>query len=243
MTASGTVYEQAHGFMIWLLLWLLLCLVLHGLFVWSRALWHKFRLPAPSIPQPQVSTYRRQVFQEICRRAHSAGASVNMTDYFADQGWNRGDAMSILAEPIKHRLIKVCGWSFGTYSVTRKGWNEYRKNFLWTGSGEVNISAGPGGILSANVNSPYGVAQAGHANSAAPHNVSHQQLINALRQDAVSADPDEAQRAHEYAEDLAEAVQATDVGRTDRILGRVNALLAGASSAFALTRELLGPGS
>jgi hypothetical protein len=68
-------------------------------------------------------------------------------------------------------------------------------------------------------------------------------VINALREDARSADPDEAVRAQEYADDLTEAVQTENSDRTDRILGRINALLATATAAFSLTRDLLPPGS
>jgi hypothetical protein len=165
-----------------------------------------------------------------------------MADYFVDQGWNRADAMLILAEPLKHGMIKVQGWRFGTYGVTRRGWAEYGKHFMWTGASDMHISATSGGFVVANINSHHAVAQ-GHDNSADLRDVSHRQLVNALREDARSADPGEALRAQEYADDLAEAVQAANADRTDRVLARINALLAGATSAFALTRGLLGPGA
>ncbi|MFF1743588.1 hypothetical protein [Streptomyces mirabilis] len=167
-----------------------------------------------------------------------------MADYFTDQGWNRADAMLILAEPLKHGLIKTYGWRFGTYGPTRTGWDEYRKNFMWQeGGGTVNISASGEGFVVANIDSHHAVAQGGDRNRADVRDVSHRQLVDALREDARSAEPDEAVRAQEYADDLAEAVQTESQARTDRILGRINSLLAAASSAFALTRDLLPPGN
>ncbi|MET9591879.1 hypothetical protein ABZY45_12990 [Streptomyces sp. NPDC006516] len=73
--------------------------------------------------------------------------------------------------------------------------------------------------------------------------VSHRHLVEALRTDARVAEPAEAGRAQEYADDLAEAVQEENPARIDRVPGRVNALLATAASAFSLTRGLLPPGS
>lgn len=95
----------------------------------------------------------------------------------------------------------------------------------------------------ANVNSPHAVAQGGRGNSADLRDVSHRQLINALREDARNADRDEAARAQEYADDLAEAVQTENSDRVDRIIGRINALLATAKAAFSLTKDLLPPGT
>jgi hypothetical protein len=217
---------------------------LHALFVRSRRFYHRWRLPPPSIAPAQVEACQKQVFREICRRSDGPGWRVHAADYFIDRGWNRADVMLILAEPIKHGLIKIRGWQFGTYVLTRRGWDEYRKNFMWTGGGEaVHISATSGGFVVANVNSPHAVAQGGRGNSADLRDVSHRQLINALREDARSADPDEAVRAQEYADDLTEAVQTENSDRTDRILGRINALLATATAAFSLTRDLLPPGT
>ncbi|MGP3927259.1 hypothetical protein [Streptomyces sp. 8N616] len=224
---------------------IVLCMVLHGLFVGIRSKHHRRRLPHPSITPAQAAACQNQVFREICRRSKGPGwRAVRMADYFTDQGWNRADAMLILAEPLKHGLIKTYGWRFGMYGPTRTGWDEYRKNFMWAGGSEaVHISARSGGFIVANVNSPHAVAQGGHGNSADVRNVSHRQLIDALREDARSANPDEAVRAQEYADDLAEAVQTENPARADRILGRINALLTSANSAFALTRDLLPPGT
>ncbi|WP_019354848.1 hypothetical protein [Streptomyces sp. AA1529] len=222
-----------------------LCIVLRELFVVVRDRRHRGRLPPPSITPAQAATYQNQVFREICRRSTGPGwRGIRMADYFADQGWNRADAMLILAEPLKHRLIKTYGWKSGTYGPTQAGWDEYRKNFMWAGGSEaVHISAHSGGFVVANVGSPHAVAQGGHGNTAGVHDVSHRQLIDALRADARSADPEEAVRAQEYADDLAEAVQAENPQRTDRVLARINALLSSARSAFALTSDLLPPGS
>ncbi|MFI8848936.1 hypothetical protein [Streptomyces sp. 891-h] len=223
----------------------ILGIVLHELFVVIRDKRHVRRLPPPSITLTQAAAYQNQVFQEICRRSTGPNwRGVRMADYFTDHGWNRADAMLILAEPLKHRMIKACGWKFGTYGPTRTGWDEYRKNFMWSGGSEaVHISASSGGFIVANVSSPHAVAQGGHDNTADVHDISHRQLIDALRQDARSADSDEAVRAQEYADDLTEAVQTEDPHRTDQILTRINALLTSARSAFALTRDLLPPGT
>ncbi|WP_326806268.1 hypothetical protein OIE49_19015 [Streptomyces sp. NBC_01788] len=221
-----------------------LCLALRQLFVWIRGMHHRRRLPPPAITSAQAAACQNQAFYEICRRSRGPGwRAVRMAEYFTDQGWNRADAMLILAEPLKHGLIKVYGWRFGMYGPTRTGWDEYRKNFMWSGGSEVvNISAGSGGFVVANVHSSHAVAQGGVGNSAKVRDVSHRQLIDALREDARSAEPDEAVRAQEYADDLAEAVQTENPARADRVLGRINALLVAARSAFALTRDLLPPG-
>ncbi|MGP3974345.1 hypothetical protein ACTWQF_10030 [Streptomyces sp. 8N114] len=243
----GGFWGRREGVLVLLTLILvaILCIVLRELFVVVRNKRHIRRLPPPSITLAQAAAYQNQVFQEICRR--STGPSwrgVCMADYFMDHGWNRAGTMLILAEPLKHRLIKTCGWKFGIYGPTRTGWDEYRKNFMWAGGSEaVHISASSGGFIVANVSSPHAVAQAGHGNTADVHAVSHRQLFDALREDARSADPDEAVRAQEYADDLTEAVQTENPHRTDRILARINALLTSARSAFALTRDLLPPGT
>ncbi|MGW8888863.1 hypothetical protein [Streptomyces sp. NPDC055749] len=166
-----------------------------------------------------------------------------MADYFIERGWNRADAMRILDEPLKHKLIKVKGWRFGAYGVTRKGWAEYESKFLWTGDGGVHISSATGGFVVANVNSAQAVAHGGFGNRTNAADIPHQRLIDALQADAGTATPDEAVRAREYADDLASAVDAQDADKTARILGRINALLSTATAAFALTRELLPPGS
>lgn len=222
-----------------------LVLVLHQLFLGVRSRYHRRRLPPPSLTPGQAAALQNQVFREICRRSKGPGRrAVRMASYFTDQGWNRADALLILAEPLKHGLIKAYGWRFGIYGPTRTGWDEYRKNFMWAGGSEaVHISASSGGFIVANVNSPHAVAQGGHGNSAEARDVSHRQLIDALREDARSANPSEAARAQEYADDLTEAVQTESPARADRILGRINALLASASSAFTLTRDLLPPGT
>ncbi|WP_086823564.1 hypothetical protein [Streptomyces sp. NRRL B-24572] len=219
----------------------LLCWAVYGLFVWVRGVAHRWRLPQPSIAPGQLEAYQGQAFREICRRAKSPGTRVVMTAYFAEQGWNRADARLILAEPLKHKLIKVMGLRFGRYEVTRKGWTEYETKFIWTGGEGVNISAASGGFLVANVNSPQAIAHGGHNNRTNASDIPHQRLIDALRTDAAAAPTDEAVRAREYADDLDSAVAAQDADRTTRILGRINALLATATAAFTLTRELLPP--
>ncbi|MEV5887092.1 hypothetical protein AB0L74_31245 [Streptomyces sp. NPDC052020] len=166
-----------------------------------------------------------------------------MTDYFAQRGWNRADAMLILAEPLKHKMIRISGWRFGEYSVTRKGWSEYERRFIWMGGEGVHISSASGGFVVANVHSPQAVAHGGHGNRANASDIPHQRLIDALRADAATATSDEAVRAREYADDLASAVDAQDADGAGRILGRINALLSTATAAFTLTRSLLPPGS
>ncbi|MET8134753.1 hypothetical protein ABZV24_22845 [Streptomyces sp. NPDC005251] len=221
-----------------------LCVALRALFVASRGMYHRWRLPRPSIALEQLETFQRQVFREVCRRSKDLSSQVRMANYFIGRGWNRADALLILHEPIKHGLIKIRGWRFGTYGPTRRGWAEYRKNFMWTGGSEaVDIRAEPGGFVAVNVNSPHAVAQAGPGNRVDQGDVSHRQLIDALREDARTAVPGEAARAQEYAEDLGEAVQAGSPDRTARILNRINALLVTAGSAFSLTRGLLPPGT
>ncbi|MDT0342852.1 hypothetical protein [Streptomyces litchfieldiae] len=69
----------------------------------------------------------------------------------------------------------------------------------------------------------------------------HAMLLTALRTDAETAQGAEAHAARAHAEDLEEAIAAEDPTRADRIIGRVNALLAAATSAFAMTRGLLPP--
>lgn len=221
----------------------LLCWLIYALFVWIRGAVHRWRLPGPSLAPGQLEMCQGQAFREICRRAANPGRRVVMTDYFAARGWNRADVMRILAEPLKHKLIKVRGWRFGGYSVTHKGWSEYESKFIWTGGEGVHISSASGGFLVANVNSPHAVAHGGYGNRANAPDIPHQQLIAALRQDADTATPDEAVRAREYADDLASAADAQDADRTSRILGRINALLSTATAAFTLTRGLLPPGS
>jgi hypothetical protein len=221
----------------------LLCWALYGLFVWLRGLAHRWRLPRPTLGPGQLEMCQGQAFREICRRARNPGTPVVMTVYFAERGWNRADALRILAEPLKHDLIKVRGWQFGRYSVTRKGWTEYESKFIWAGGEGVNISAASGGFLVANVNSPQAVAHGGYGNRASGSDVPHQRLIDALRTDAAAAPTDEAVRAREYADDLDSAVEANDADRTARVLGRINALLTTATAAFTLTRELLPPGA
>jgi len=165
-----------------------------------------------------------------------------MSGYFVRQGWNRADAMLVMAELVKHRLVRVEGWSFGKYAVTKRGWDKYGEIFLAGSSQDVHISARDGGFVVANVHSPYGGAHGGTGNQAGRSDISHRELIHALRTDAEGATPDESVRAREYADDLSEAVQADNPDRTDRVLSRINQLLAGASSAFSLTRTLPHPG-
>lgn len=222
----------------------LACWAIYALFAWIRGLVHRWKLPEPSLAPGQLETYQGQAFRAICRRATNPGPSVSMRSYFIEQEWNRADVLLILNEPLKHKLIKVRGWSFGSYSVTRKGWAEYRSKFIWTGGEGVNISSGSGGFIVANVNSRQSVAHGGHGNQTnAGAQISHQQLIHALRADADTATPDEAVRAREYADDLASAVEGQDQDRTARVLGRINTLLSTATAAFALTRQFLPPGS
>lgn len=150
----------------------------------------------------------------------------------------------MLGEPVRLGLVKLRGRRFGRYSVTKKGFTEYRQNFMWSGGGDgVNISASQGGFVVANVNSAHAVAHGGIGNRGDRHDVSHRQLIDALRTDALRAEPAEAVRVQEYADDLASAVGAQDSDRTERVLARINTLLSTASAAFALTRSLLSPGS
>ncbi|MFF8911631.1 hypothetical protein [Streptomyces olivaceoviridis] len=221
----------------------LLCWAIYALFVSIRRAVHRRGLPPPSLARGQLEASQGEAFREICRRAASPGPRVAMTDYFAERGWNRADAMRILAEPIKHKLIRVSGWRFGGYSVTRKGWSEYESKFIWAGGEGVHISSASGGFVVANVNSPQAVAHGGYGNRANGPDIPHQQLIEALRTDAHAATPDEAVRAREYADDLASAVDAQDTDGTARILARINALLSTATAAFTLTRDLLRPGS
>ncbi|MFD0342380.1 hypothetical protein ACFVH0_27520 [Streptomyces sp. NPDC127117] len=222
----------------------LLCWLIYEIFVGIRGFVHRWRLPEPSLAQHQLEMFQGQAFREICRRSASPGPQVMMTDYFAERGWNRADAMRILSEPLKHKLIKIKGWRFGGYSVTRKGWSEYERKFIWTGGEGVHISSTTGGFVVANVNSPQAVAHGGYGNRANASDIPHQQLIDALRADAgTAASADEGVRAREYADDLAAAVDAQDADRTTRILGRINALLSTATAAFTLTRELLPPNS
>ncbi len=222
----------------------LLGLGARGLFTWARETFHRARLPAPTLPPGQLETYERQAFRELCRRVREHGHAVDMTDYFAGRGWNRADALAVFGEPVKHGLVKVRGWRFGVYSVSRKGFAEYQKNFMWSGRGdEVHISASAGGFVVANVNSPHAVTHGGIGNRGDRHDVAHRQLIDALRADAGSAEPAEAVRAQEYADDLASAVDAQDSDRTERVLDRINTLLSTSAAAFALTRALLSPGA
>ncbi|MFB7914046.1 hypothetical protein [Streptomyces sp. NPDC056061] len=218
--------------------------LLRALFLFARKTYHGWRLPPPSITSAHVGAFQRQTFQEICRRASRPGQDVRMTDYFDGRGWNHADALLIVAEPLKHQMIKTRGWRFGVYCPTRKGWAEYRTNFMWTGSEEaVQIFADNGSFVATNINSPHASVQVRHGNTTDQRHVSNRQLIEALREDARRADGDEAVRAQEYADDLAEAVRTESSDRVNRVLGRVNALLATAQSAFSLTRELLPPSS
>jgi hypothetical protein len=229
--------------MIWRLAVLIavFCWLVYGLFVTVRTVVHRRGLPQPSVPPGQLELLQGRAFREICRRATGPGPRVVMTDYFAQQGWNRADAMRVMAEPLKHELVKVKGWRFGGYGVTRKGWAEYESKFIWTGGEGVHITATTGGFVVANVDSPQAVAHGGYGNRANASDIPHQQLIDALRADAATATPDQAARAREYADDLASAVDAQDTDTTTRILGRINSLVSTATAAFTLTRELLPP--
>ncbi|MER6098101.1 hypothetical protein ABT154_20025 [Streptomyces sp. NPDC001728] len=151
----------------------------------------------------------------------------------------------MFAEPVKHGMVKPRGLGFGRYSVTRKGFTEYQRNFMWTGAGSDGGTSPPsaGGFAVANVNSQQAIAHGGIGNRADQHDVSHHQLIDALRTDARGAEPAEAVRAQEYADDPASAVDAQDSDRTEAVLTRINSLLSTAGAAFALTRSLLSPGS
>lgn len=220
----------------------LLCWAGYALFVWIRDSVHRWRLPAPSLAPGQVEMCQGQAFREVCRRAAGPHSKVKMADYFVERGWNRADALRILDEPLKHKLIKVKGLWFGAYGVTRKGWAEYESKFIWTGGEGVHISSATGGFVVANVNSSHAVAHGGIGNRTNAGDVPHQRLVEALQADADTATPDEAVRAREYADDLASAVDAQDADKTARILGRINSLLSTATAAFALTRELLPPG-
>ncbi|KAA6201940.1 hypothetical protein F2B00_12275 [Streptomyces parvus] len=219
----------------------LLVLVPYACLRAARNGFRNWRLPPPTIRPAQVEHLEKAVFREICRRAKGPGSDVDMQGHFDEQGWNRGDATLILAEPLKHKLISVRGWSRAVYFPTRRGWNEYRRRFMMADS--VSITASPGGFVAANINSAHGVAQSGYGHRADRHDVSHQHLVEALRTDARAAEPSEGVRAQEYADDLAEAVQEENPARVDRILSRVNALLETATSAFSLTRGLLPPGT
>lgn len=226
---------------------LALCaLAVYGLFLKARAVLHAWRLPALSINMDRLDIYQKQAFQEICRRSPSLGTRVRLAPYFDEQQWNRADALLVLAEPVKHRLVRIEGWKFGSYALTRKGWLEYRKHFMWTGISDesMHITASEGGLAAVNVNSPHGVAQSsGRDSSADLSGISYHQLASALMADSESAPPEEAVRAREYAEDLTDAAGSQDTDRASRVLGRVNTFLATASSAFNLTRNLLPPGN
>lgn len=228
------------------LLLLLGVAVVYWLFLRLRTVVHRWKLPALSISMDRLDIYQKQAFQEICRRSPSLGARVRLGPYFAERNWNRADALLVLAEPVKHKLLRVEGWRFGSYALTRKGWREYRKHFMWTGSSDesMHITASEGGFAAVNVNSPHGVAQSsGRDSSADLSGISYHQLATALRADSEGATPEEAVRAREYAEDLSDAAGAQDTDRANRVLGRINALLATATSAFDLTRNLLPPGN
>ncbi|WP_331748824.1 MULTISPECIES: hypothetical protein [unclassified Streptomyces] len=221
-------------------------LAAYGLFLKTRTVLHAWRLPDPSINMDRLDVYQKQAFQEICRRSPSLGTRVRLAPYFDERQWNRADALVVLAEPVKHKLVRIEGWKFGSYALTRKGWREYRKHFMWTGISDesMHITASDGGLASVNVNSPHGVAQSsGRDSSANLSSISYHQLATALRADSESALPEEAVRAREYAEDLTDAAGAQDTDRANRVLGRINALLTTASSAFNLTRDLLPPGN
>ncbi|WP_330237644.1 hypothetical protein [Streptomyces sp. NBC_00525] len=226
---------------------LVLCVALaYAAYAKLRTTLHRWKLPAPSISPAQLNLYQKQAFQEICRRSPSLGTRVRMGPYFDERQWNRADAMLVLAEPVKHKLVRIDGWRFGSYALTRKGWREYRKNFMWTGSGgdSMHITASEGGFAAVNINSPHGVAQSSGRDSTADlSGITYHQLATALKADAEGAPPEEAVRAREYAEDLTDAAGAQDADRANRILGRVNALLGTATSAFSLTRSLLPPGN
>lgn len=220
--------------------------VAYGLFLKARTVLHSWRLPPLSIGTDRLDVYQKQAFQEICRRSPSLGTRVRLAPYFDERHWNRADALLVLAEPVKHGLVRVEGWKFGSYALTRKGWREYRKHFMWTGIRDesMHITASEGGFAAVNVNSPHGVAQSsGRDSSATLSDISYHQLAAALRADSEAAQPEEAVRAREYAEDLTDATGAQDTDRATRVLGRVNALLNTASSAFTLTRNLLPPGN
>ncbi|MER5969477.1 hypothetical protein ABT112_07025 [Streptomyces sp. NPDC002055] len=218
----------------------------YGLFLKTRTVLHAWRLPALSISMDRLDVYQKQAFQEICRRSPSLGTRVRLAPYFDERHWNRADALLVLAEPVKHKLVRIEGWKFGSYALTRKGWREYRKHFMWTGISDesMHITASAGGFAAVNVNSPHGVAQSsGRDSSADLSGISYHQLATALTADSEGAQPEEAVRAREYAEDLTDAAGAQDTDRANRVLSRVNALLATASSAFTLTRNLLPPGN
>ncbi|GGO46396.1 hypothetical protein GCM10012287_16600 [Streptomyces daqingensis] len=100
-----------------------------------------------------------------CARSEAGGAvpvrdaatPLRSISFHADYGWNRADAVLIVAEPVKHGLLKVRGWRFGSFSPTKAGWEEYRRNFMWSERSEaVHISASSGGFVVANVSSPHG---------------------------------------------------------------------------------------
>ncbi|MFI0982603.1 hypothetical protein ACH4SP_37040 [Streptomyces sp. NPDC021093] len=178
----------------------------------------------------------REVFTVICSLADPK-TPVAMGRYFKDQGWNERDVREIL-RPINPSLITRQTPFFHVYMPTERGLNIYGGLIMSDPAEHVNIWAGRGSFVGGiNIGSSGATAQAGHSNTAATRYATYQRIAEALRGDAEAAEGLEATSALDNADDLEEAIASQDQPRIDRILGRINSLLSGASSAFALTRE------
>ncbi|MFD3512477.1 hypothetical protein [Streptomyces sp. NPDC058657] len=178
----------------------------------------------------------REVFEVICS-VGDPKTPVAMGRYFKDRGWNNRDIRDVL-RPISPSLITRQSPYFHVYMPTERGLNVYGGLIMSTPAEQFNIWADQGSFVGGiNIKSNGSTAQAGHSNTSHTRHASYQRIVEALRADAPTAAGLEATSAEDNADDLEEAIAAQDQPRIDRILGRINSLLSGASSAFALTRE------
>ncbi|TDC72846.1 hypothetical protein [Streptomyces hainanensis] len=216
-----------------------------------RRAWHAYRawahrrylagLPPPTVAPGDVRARAREVFSAICDAAGPQGYAV-MEGYFTARRWNESDVRIILRELLNRGLVTAHPRSRHLYAPTARGADVYGRGLMDEAKGQVSINATHGGsIVGVNVHSDGATAQVGTANQATPQVPAYREIVTALRADATTARDVEAHAARNHADDLEEALAADDPPRVDRVIGRINALLAAATSAFAITRGMLPP--
>ncbi|MFF2748392.1 hypothetical protein ACFVVA_23005 [Kitasatospora sp. NPDC058048] len=197
-------------------------------------------LPAPSVVPEHVPARARELLSVICART-GPQRHVSLGDYFAARGWNEADVRLVTRELLNRGLVIGHPSSRQYYAPTPLGADLYGRDLMSDPQG-ININATHGStVFGVNVHSEGATVQVGAGNHAAPRPFDFPTLVAALREDAATAQEIEALAARGHADDLEEAVATNDPARIDRVIGRVNALLVAATSAFAMTRGLLPP--
>ncbi|MFF2045258.1 hypothetical protein ACFVVX_33075 [Kitasatospora sp. NPDC058170] len=206
---------------------------------WSRRR-YLAGLPTPTVAAEHVPARARELFSAICART-GPQRHVFLGDYFAARGWNEADVRLVTRELLNRGLVTGHPSSRQHYAPTPLGVDLYGRDLMNDPQG-ISIHATHGStVVGVNVHSDGATVQVGAGNHAAPRPFDLLTLVAALREDAATAQEIEALAARGHADDLEEAGAANDPARIDRVIGRVNALLVAATSAFAMTRGLLPP--